>query len=113
MEHEPLLQRVCQWITAHEALEHFGTYREKTQSQQHIKPLHWYVTCRLVLEGGFHPDEITPHPPFSVRIGRRGKMLVYDPESATGNESTILGGLKTSQKYLKFLAAFSYQLSAL
>jgi len=95
MANEPLLQRVCQWITAHEALEHFGTYLEKTQSQQHIKPLHWYVACRLVLEGGFHPDEINPHPPFGVTKGRSGKLLVYDPQSATGTESTILGGLKT------------------
>jgi len=51
MASDPFLERVCQWITAHEALQHFGTYAEKTQSQQHIKPLHWYVACRLVLEG--------------------------------------------------------------
>jgi hypothetical protein len=95
MANKALLQRVCQWITGHEALEHFGTYTGPTQSQQHIKPLHWYVACRLVLEGGFHPDEINPHPPFAVEKSRRGKLLVYDPESATGAESTILGGLKT------------------
>ncbi|MBX9601292.1 MAG: hypothetical protein K2X35_09815 [Bryobacteraceae bacterium] len=57
--------------------------------------MHWYVACRLVLEGGFHPDEINPHPPFAVTKDRRGKMLVYDPQSATGTEGTILGGLKT------------------
>lgn len=94
MAGDPLL-RVCQWIRAHDALRHFATYGGPTQSQQHIKPLHWYVACRLVLEGGFHPDEITPHPPFGVTKGRHGKMLEYDPASATGNESTILGGLKT------------------
>lgn len=95
MPSDPLQERVCQWIRAHDALQHFGTYTGSTQSQQHIRPLHWYVACRLVLEGGFHPDEINPHPPFGVMKGRRGKLLVYDPQSATGTESTILGGLKT------------------
>jgi hypothetical protein len=95
MANDPLQERVCQWISAHQALEHFGTYQEKTQSQQHIKPLHWYVACRLVLEGGFHPDEINPHPPFRVTTTRHGKSLVYDQTVSTGTESTILGGLKT------------------
>jgi len=96
MASDPFLERVCQWITAHEALQHFGTYAEKTQSQQHIKPLHWYVACRLVLEGGFHPDEINPHPPFRVTNTKNGgKALLYDTAVATGTESTILGGLKT------------------
>ncbi len=95
MAGDPLQERVCQWIRAHDALEHFGTYTGPTQSQQHIKPLHWYVACRLVLEGGFHPDEINPHPPFTVIKERRGNALVYDPSVATSTESTILGGLKT------------------
>ena len=34
---------------------------------KHIKPLHWYIACRLVLEGGFNPDHITPRPPFLSR----------------------------------------------
>jgi hypothetical protein len=34
-----------------------------TQAQQHIRPIHKCVASRLVLEGGFHPDDITPHPP--------------------------------------------------
>jgi hypothetical protein len=86
---------VCQWISGHEALEHFATYSGATQSQQHIKPLHWYVACRLVIEGGFHPDEINPHPPFEVRRFGSTRLLVYNPAKATGAESTILGGLKT------------------
>ncbi|CAH2770263.1 MAG: hypothetical protein CBARDCOR_0402 [uncultured Caballeronia sp.] len=67
----------------------------KTQSQQHIKPLHWYVACRLVLEGSFHPDDIMPRPPFSV-VTRSGRSyLHFDPALATGSERTILGDLKT------------------
>ncbi len=88
-------RRTCEWITLRDALRHFATYDGPTQSQQHIKPLHWYVTCRLVLEGGFHPDELTPRPPFTVRVRRSRQVLHYTPETATGAEATILGGLKT------------------
>jgi hypothetical protein len=86
---------VCQWVNLRQALYHFATYTGPTQSQQHIKPLHWHVACRLVLEGGFHPDNITPRPPFAV-ITRRGEnALQFVPNLATGSERTILGGLKT------------------
>ena len=87
--------RECRWVNRAEAFEHFSIHDGPTQSQQHIKPLHWYVTCRLVLEGGFHPDELKPRPPFTV-TGRRGERLIhFDPAAATGGEATILGGLKT------------------
>jgi hypothetical protein len=87
--------RICQWINQREALHHFAMYAGMTQSQQHIKPLHWYVACRLVLEGGFHPDDITPRPPFSVTTRSGRSYLQFDPTLATGSERTILGGLKT------------------
>ncbi|HXE52411.1 MAG TPA: hypothetical protein VN541_05315, partial [Tepidisphaeraceae bacterium] len=50
------------------------TYVEalETQSARHIKPLHWHITSRLVIEGGFRPEEITPRPPFIVRQVGRG-----------------------------------------
>ena len=49
-----------------------------------------------MLEGGFHPNDITPRPPFSVAL-RPGKapLLTFDASVATGGERTILGGLKT------------------
>ena len=47
----------CEWVSLRAALAHFVTFRGSTQSQRHIKPLHWYVACRLVVEGGFDPDE--------------------------------------------------------
>lgn len=87
--------RKCQWINLREALHHFVTYTGPTQSQQHIKPLHWYVACRLVLEGGFRPEDITPRPPFSSVRKKDGDYLVFDATVATGSERTILGGLKT------------------
>lgn len=87
--------RTCQWVNRDDALSHFASYDGRTQSQQHIKPLHWYVACRLVLEGGFHPDEIKPRPPFRVATTGRRHLLEFDETYATGAEATILGGLKT------------------
>lgn len=82
-------------FSSDKAFRHFATYEGKTQSQQHIKPLHEYVTCRLVLEGGFQPDEIKPHPP--LRIDSEGKVLhlIYDRDVVSKKEATLLGGLKT------------------
>ena len=90
----PRPDNVCQWVDLASALRTFATYTGQTQSQAHIKPLHWYVACRLVVEGGFLPEEITPRPPFRAQR-RQGWQLIYDPDVAEGGEATILGGLKT------------------
>ncbi len=90
----PVSSNACKWINQQTALHTFASYPGATQSQLHIKPLHHYVACRLVLEGGFLPDEITPHPPFQARR-QNGWQLSYDPSVATGTERTLLGGLKT------------------
>jgi hypothetical protein len=66
-----------------------------TQGAEHIKPLHWYVSCRLVIEGGFDPDDIVPRPPFVVHTVGRRMQLEFDPVAAGSGERTILGGLKT------------------
>jgi hypothetical protein len=78
-----------------EALKTFALTERDTESAAHIKPLHWYVACRLVLEGGFNPDEIMPRPPFAVE--RKGGRIIlhYDPKRGGWGERTILGGLKT------------------
>jgi hypothetical protein len=85
----------CRWVTLREALQAFVRAESGHKGQHHIKPLHSYVACRLVLEGGFLPDEITPRPPFVVT--RRGNRLVITHDAATGGtgEQTVLGGLKT------------------
>ena len=85
--------RYAEAASREEALRHFATFAGPTQSQQHIKPLHDYVTTRLVLEGGFAPDELCPRPPFSTVAGTN--HLVHAPDQATSAEATILGGLKT------------------
>jgi hypothetical protein len=71
----------------------------KTQSQEHIKPLHWHIACLLVIEGGFRPESITPTPPFRVETstsgGERVHRLIYDEDAAAKKEAIVLGGLKT------------------
>ena len=90
---------VVLWTTEREAMRVFATSDEATQSAKHIKPLHYYASCRLVIEGGFHPDDIIPRPPFTVlelkQRGKRKLLLTYDPNSAGGGEANVLGGLKT------------------
>jgi len=87
----------CQWTTLEDAFAAFAGSTVKHQSAGHIKPFHWYVACRLVLEGGFHPDDITPRPPFSVRQTGKGYRLEHDPALGGTGERSVLGGLKTKQ----------------
>ena len=70
-----------------------------TQSQAHIKPLHLHIVERLVIEGGFFPDDISPRPPLRVETrgsgNKRSHVLIFDPTVAQRGEQTVLGGLKT------------------
>jgi hypothetical protein len=89
-------RNVCRWTTQADAFAAFARFTGKTQSASHIKPLHWYVASRLVLEGGFDPDDITPRPPFRIqRRSGQAPRLHYDEALAGGGERTVLGGLKT------------------
>lgn len=87
--------QVCHWLGTEETFHHLATSQEKTQSQNIVKPLHWYIACRLVIEGGFQPDEIKPHPPFKAVKKGKSHLLHYDPDAASGSEAIVLGGLKT------------------
>jgi hypothetical protein len=86
---------VCSWRNRSDALGEFAAFVGKTQSGRHIKPLHWYVACRLVLEGGFNPQEITPRPPFVLTKKGQQLLVRYEPDVANGREECVLGGLKT------------------
>lgn len=87
---------ICRWTTEAQALSEFAGFTGKIESASHIKPLHWYIASRLVVEGGFHPDDVTPRPPFRVvRKSGQAPQLHYDEGQAGGGERTILGGLKT------------------
>lgn len=83
------------WIPLQAALHEFATFSGATQSQAHIRPLHWHVASRLVVEGGFAPDDITPRPPFRVERSGSEAILHLKPALAQPGERTILGGLKT------------------
>lgn len=98
----------CKWVSLEDALERFALHSEGTQASEHIKRLHWYTACRLVLEGGFLPEEITPRPPFRVvrtprsrkreaAAGSAGMRLVLEEtqECPGAVSATVLGGLKT------------------
>jgi hypothetical protein len=68
------------------------------QSQRHIRPLHDHIVQRLVIEGGFRPEDISPRPPLGIveSGGSRAlPSLVFDPSVARPGEQTVLGGLKT------------------
>ena len=70
--------------TIKEALVRFAFPDSNVQSGRHIRSLHWYVACRLVIEGGFHPDRILPRPPISVESSRHGLYLRHDPVTTFG-----------------------------
>lgn len=87
--------QVCRLSSFADACRAFVSPVKRTQSAAHIRHMHWYVACRLVLEGGFDPATIKPHPP--LRLERKGKSLLlhHDPGVASGSEATVFGGLKT------------------
>lgn len=66
-----------------------------TQSQDHIKPLHRHFAMRLVLEGGFLPEELTPHPPFLYRKKGTRNLLELSENLGSKKEQTVIGGVKT------------------
>jgi hypothetical protein len=82
-------------VTLQDACAEFAQATGGTQSAEHIVKMHWHVACRLVLEGGFHPALVKPHPPFSVRRKDGRNLLEFDPDVASGREATVFGGLKT------------------
>lgn len=86
---------VCQWVTLQQALTTFAQNLTGHQGSAHIKPLHWYVASRLVVEGGFLPDDITPRPPFKVTRRGSRNLLEHDATLGGSGERTVLGGLKT------------------
>lgn len=80
-----------------DAFRHFAEFSGPTQSQLHIRPLHEYVTSRLVLEGGFRPSELSPRPPLRTEKTGNLRRVIFAPQERTRTEATILGGLKTKK----------------
>ncbi len=80
-----------------EALAAFASFADKTQSLGHIRPIHQHIAMRLVLEGGFLPNEILPHPPLRASSERSQWLLEYAPGEENASEQTVLGGLKSKK----------------
>ena len=92
----PNATRVCEWLTEAQAFAEFARASGTIiQAQSHIKPLHWYIACRLVVEGGFLPDDITPRPPLEATKAGRTYRLLSRPDLATSTEATVFGGMKS------------------
>jgi len=67
----------------------------RTQSGEHIKPIHAYCATRLVIEGGLPPDWVNPRPPLSSsRLSNAVHRLKHAPEAANKAETRVLGGIK-------------------
>ncbi|MBK7351866.1 MAG: hypothetical protein IPI92_18595 [Gemmatimonadetes bacterium] len=85
----------CELVDTKKAFLRFAFPGTKTQTSKHIVNLHWYVACRLVIEGGFDPESVAPRPPFRVSVEGRRRVLHHAPEAGGWSERTLLGGLKT------------------
>lgn len=86
--------QTCKLISFTEACTAFVSNFE-TQGSAHIRGMHWYVANRLVVEGGFDPEGLKPHPPFRVETKGRARYLIHDERVANSSEAKIFGGLKT------------------
>jgi hypothetical protein len=82
------------YLKIESALRHYAV-TTGTQDQGHIKPLHKYISLRLVIEGGFLPDDITPHPPLKYETRRGQHLLIIDENVETTSERTVIGGVKS------------------
>lgn len=86
--------QTCELISFADACEAFVANFE-TQGSAHIRRMHWYVASRLVVEGGFDPDTLKPHPPFRIETKGKARYLIHDEKVANSSEAKIFGGLKT------------------
>jgi hypothetical protein len=69
-----------------------------TESQAHVKLFHDYVALRLILEGGFLPEEVTPRTPLScTKETLTEHRLGYDETQSTGGEANVLGEYRSKQ----------------
>lgn len=86
-------RRPLEWVALEEAHRPFRV--DEDGGGKNLDLVRRYVACRLVVEGGFHPDLITPRPPSVVKT-HTGRRLLHDDASATRTgKAPVPGGLKT------------------
>ena len=68
-----------------------------TESGEHITPLHRWLGVRLVLEGGFLPEELSPTPPLRSEYRDGGWRLSFSPSAENKKEQIVLGALKSKR----------------
>ena len=68
-----------------------------TESGDHIRPLHRYLAMRLVIEGGFLPEELSPTPPLRAEYHNGDWYLSFDSASESKKEQIVLGALKSKR----------------
>jgi hypothetical protein len=87
------LPKCLEYLRLGSALREFAV-STAVQAQEHIKPLHKYFALRLVLEGGFLPEEVIPRPPLICERSGRQLVLRLDEAVETHSEQNVIGGLK-------------------
>lgn len=81
-----------------EASERLFDEEVSTESQGHVKPFHDYVALRLILEGGFLPEEMTPRMPlWSSKENLTEHRLGYDKSCSIGGEANVLGEYRSKE----------------
>jgi len=85
-------------VSLSEASEELLDGDASTESQAHVKLFHDYVALRLILEGGFLPEEVTPRTPLPCTKETLTKhRLGYDETQSTGGEANVLGEYQSKQ----------------
>jgi hypothetical protein len=65
-----------------------------TESAEHIRPMHRHIAIRLVLEGGFLPEDVRPMPPLRSYAQGGNHYLAFDSAIEDSVESVVLGAVK-------------------
>jgi len=68
-----------------------------TESGEHIRPLHRYLGVRLVIEGGFLPEELSPSPPLKSEYRDGAWHLSFNPTAESRKEQIVLGAFKSKR----------------
>lgn len=89
-------QFVPEEITLSRAARPFVT-ATSTESGEHIRPLHRYLAMRLVIEGGFLPEELSPTPPLKSEYRNGDWYLSFNPTAENKKEQIVLGALKSKR----------------